>query len=1461
MKMKLLSLLLILVLVVGVGTLTAMAEETHTNHCVCGGTCDGVGDHSCADSGVIENWTPFSESVLEYDSETKTYSLPTGNYYLTGQTVITGKSLTIMPGAEVTFCLHGQEMTTSSRMFKVNGTLNITNCQESGKLISNTTNAPVIYTYSGGHVNLFGGTLTAKSGVDRNFGGVIGMSKDAGNASAQGSSSMTMYGGTIDASKLTIVKTASGGNGSGGAIFINGNSTYPATFIQYGGTIKAAKSVESNGAAIAASAGNIIKILDQAVVTSGEAGGYGDGIYAVKGATVVVGGNVQVDDVYVPGNTSISVQNLTGSVGISAARTNEGVIAICDSAESAANLVSKVPGSPLAVTEASGKYQVNLIKHVDHCACGGNLTGVAAQKHTCSATAPTWVSVTNENIARGAGLTVASDRQTNSIYNMFVESGYYLLTEDIELERNFEIRPGQNITICLNGYTVTTTQAQTIFRITGGTLNICDCSNQGVVTSTLAETAPVVYLLNGVANATEGCTFNLYGGNLTGDSTNAGANGGIIQLANSSSTTPAVMNMYGGTITGTSRKNGGSISMVNSSAAVLNIYGGTVQGGDAAVGGGNIRCSAGNMYIFGGTVRNGTAVTGGNIYIGAKSSCTISGGLIDGGVVTEKGGSIYNEGTLTVTGGEIRNATETATAQTGGVIYTIGSMSISGATISGGNASKSPSGGGIAVAGGSTATISDSVLNAGWGVRGGIINVCGTDTVLTITDSQLNGFTEENPYMSNGEPKTGNAIWVEQNGRLNLVGNVVMTGDGDDLICGDYRKFASPTIPDGCPDTIIDVSLLDTQEPISLRRQNGKSGKAVYAGDNDKVILEVPTTKVVEYNAEDQYYYVYNLTVYGYDAQGDLLFKAKTLEEALATEAACYQVREALDGLTITRSITLDLHGYAFTNAIIPADVTVSIVDTSTDKYESGAAGSLSGTIEGTVNALTSYNKNKYLVVNQDGAYSAHHYQVLLTHLTLRPAADALGYKARLMGDDVVFSQVTGYGFYLGVEGSQLKHSMKDGAPEDGIFTLRLQNVLAQGGGETPITGYPVIYFGELACTADPYTATMKHAIENINATWLKRPQTQQDAVKALCDANYDAVSKWNLFNIYLAEDDGGIKNIILIIGDGMGNEQIRAGEFASGRTFVFRDWENTYSNTNSLRVATGLPEQTTDSAAGGTALATGYLTNNDRVGVDPDDQDLKTILDWAKEYGKDTGVLTTDVMNGATPGAFSAHTNNRHDKSAILNSQLTSGVDLLCANASDLAKSMKADIEDSGYTYCTDLDQAQASMDQDMVYWLLNMERTNSNSLELETVVPYALDYLDQNEEGFVIMIEQAFIDKFCHDWDIEGTEHYSNSLNNTVQVVMDWIGDRNDTAVIITADHETGGLSVGQEGEYANSYTSAYGNTFSYEYTTESHSSTLVPVYWHGFDVDLTPYFLNEEKTIIKNISVFDIMMNLLV
>ena len=108
MKKKLLSLLLVLILVVSVTVISAMAEEStatpagHTDHCVCGGKRDGRGDHVCAESGVITEWTAFTEDLLVESGVNYRYNLAAGNYYLTGDTTLNAKEINILGGTEVT---------------------------------------------------------------------------------------------------------------------------------------------------------------------------------------------------------------------------------------------------------------------------------------------------------------------------------------------------------------------------------------------------------------------------------------------------------------------------------------------------------------------------------------------------------------------------------------------------------------------------------------------------------------------------------------------------------------------------------------------------------------------------------------------------------------------------------------------------------------------------------------------------------------------------------------------------------------------------------------------------------------------------------------------------------------------------------------------------------------------------------------------------------------------------------------------------------------------------------------------------------------------------------------------------------------------------------------------------------------------------------------------------------------
>lgn len=332
-----------------------------------------------------------------------------------------------------------------------------------------------------------------------------------------------------------------------------------------------------------------------------------------------------------------------------------------------------------------------------------------------------------------------------------------------------------------------------------------------------------------------------------------------------------------------------------------------------------------------------------------------------------------------------------------------------------------------------------------------------------------------------------------------------------------------------------------------------------------------------------------------------------------------------------------------------------------------------------------------------------------------------------------------------------------------------------------------------------------------------------------------------------------GIQNIILIIGDGTGLAQIEAGELCSGEKFVFRSWENTLSNTNSVNNA-GQPVTLTDSAAGGTALATGSLTTNGRVGQNKDGKNLKTILDYAGEdYGKATGVVTTDEISGATPAAFSSHASSRQNTEAILTAQFYSNVTLLCGQESTAA--MDAYRMSSGdYTLCDSISDVNAKMDAEKAYWQLPLSK------DLSTCVKPALEYLSQDKDGFVLMIEQAHVDKFSHSNDFDGMQKCANDLNETVQTVLEWIGDREDTAILITADHETGGLSVSADPIYGNSYTSDSGSKVYYQWTTTGHTQTEVGVWVYGFEPNFEKYYLEGTPGVIKNTSVFEIMLDLL-
>ncbi len=343
-------------------------------------------------------------------------------------------------------------------------------------------------------------------------------------------------------------------------------------------------------------------------------------------------------------------------------------------------------------------------------------------------------------------------------------------------------------------------------------------------------------------------------------------------------------------------------------------------------------------------------------------------------------------------------------------------------------------------------------------------------------------------------------------------------------------------------------------------------------------------------------------------------------------------------------------------------------------------------------------------------------------------------------------------------------------------------------------------------------------------------------------------------------ELENKIKNVIYIIGDGMGLEHIAAGQMAYGTHYAFTDWKRATVNTDSL-ASSGNASTTTDSAAAGTALATGTLTTNGRVGMGSDGiSELYTVLDFAKEMGKKTGILTTDALYGATPGAFSAHVAARSDYEAIVAQQFTSGVDLLIGSYNSLCAGEQSEAKKNGYAYVENLIAAYESIGSDKLYAQLTLEGNTKgkDAVKLSEAAALALTFLN-NEQGFVLVIEQAHIDKFAHGNDIANTVAMVNSLNETVNTVLDWAQGRTDTAIVITSDHETGGLSISSKSTLPSRYRGK-GGTVYYTFESEGHTESDVGLFLWGtsFDFSTLPYMKSSHQ--VKNCDVPKMIMMIL-
>ena len=307
------------------------------------------------------------------------------------------------------------------------------------------------------------------------------------------------------------------------------------------------------------------------------------------------------------------------------------------------------------------------------------------------------------------------------------------------------------------------------------------------------------------------------------------------------------------------------------------------------------------------------------------------------------------------------------------------------------------------------------------------------------------------------------------------------------------------------------------------------------------------------------------------------------------------------------------------------------------------------------------------------------------------------------------------------------------------------------------------------------------------------------------------------------------VKNVILMIGDGMSLMHIQAA-WTCNRGHLWL--ENAQFTGLSKTPATN--RLITDSGSGGTSLATGYKTRYHAVGVDEDGNKLKSLVDYAKEAGKSAGVAVTCRLWDATPCDFLSHNIDRDNEQELIAEMANSPVDYVFGGGAKFFTNRKdgrnifKELEKKGYKVFTsrkDLETISKEKGNSKVYCV---------PFEVDTPLPdergdllarasiAGMNLLNQNKNGFFMMVEGSQLDDYGHFNQLDMLMKETLDFDQTFGSIIKWAAEDGETLVVVTADHETGGMTV-LGGDYKEGRVEV-------NFSTKNHSGTMVPVYAFG-------------------------------
>lgn len=315
---------------------------------------------------------------------------------------------------------------------------------------------------------------------------------------------------------------------------------------------------------------------------------------------------------------------------------------------------------------------------------------------------------------------------------------------------------------------------------------------------------------------------------------------------------------------------------------------------------------------------------------------------------------------------------------------------------------------------------------------------------------------------------------------------------------------------------------------------------------------------------------------------------------------------------------------------------------------------------------------------------------------------------------------------------------------------------------------------------------------------------------------------------------DNPPKNVILLIGDGMGLAQVSTAFFYQDKPANFARFPIT-----GLIKTSSSSDKITDSAAGATAFSAGVSTYNGAIGVDPDEKPVPTLVELLSEEGLSTGLVATSSITHATPAAFYAHVKLRSSQEDIAKQLLNSEVDFFAGGGTKffVDREDRINYYDSAAAHGFKVDTTtlstsnNLSLKQRYGYLLApdGMPRMLDNRGSfLPDATQQAVNYLSQNEDGFFLMVEGSQIDWGGHANDAQYIITEVLDFDQTLGVALDFAEKDGNTLVVVTADHETGGFALSASGEKSGSG-SDY-NELNGTFSTGGHTATLIPVFAYG-------------------------------